>query len=38
MRVKALSLSLIAAGLLAQPALAQRSTTDALGFLTVGGG
>ena len=37
MRVKALSLSLIAAGLLAQPALAQRSTTDALGFLTVGG-
>jgi probable HAF family extracellular repeat protein len=37
MRVKTLSLSLIAAGLLAQPALAQRSTTDALGFLTAGG-
>jgi probable HAF family extracellular repeat protein len=37
MRVKTLSLSLIAAGLLAQPALAQRSTTDALGFLPGGG-
>lgn len=37
MRVKTLSLSLIAAGLLSQPALAQRSTTDALGFLTTGG-
>ena len=33
MRVKTLSLALIAAGLLAQPALAQRSTTDALGTL-----